>query len=146
MRVSTNTGQRASRRIGYAFAGKAVGTANPNTLHGNLPSPNDAMGVVDENEIVSFFHDNAATRAFTIYYWDPFLNTANTAEGWVELGPSSTIYTQAVDPYAVASFTLRHNLLFFISADAAIANLFLAGSHRWSANATADLQGSGGMG
>lgn len=141
MRVSTNTGLCSRRQLGYAFGGYAVGTANPNTLHSNTPSKNDAMGVVDENEIVSFIHDNASTRTFTVYYWDQLVNSANAAQGWVELGPSSNIYSSPVDPFANASFTLRHNLLIFLVADQSVQNLWVGGAAHYPGNTTADLSG-----
>lgn len=143
MRVSTNTAHAMTRRLAKQFSGNAVGTANPNTFHSNVPSVNDAMGVSDFTAVVSFVHNSGSSRVFTIYYWDAMVNAINAAEGWTELGPNSGIYQQSVDPWAAASFTCPVNVPIFLAADAAIGELLMSGCAPFIGNVNADLAGGG---
>lgn len=141
MRVSTNTARKASRQLPQVFSGSAIGTANPNSLHSGVPMVTDAMGMSDSAGVISFFHDSGAARTITAFYWDQLLNNANTAQGWVELGPVSTIYSEIVNPFAQGAFTCPESVPIFLMADAAVANCYMGGAHKHPLQSSADLQG-----
>jgi hypothetical protein len=143
MRVATNTDHPCSRRLPQVFSGNAVGTSNPNTFHSNVPTVADAMGVSGSLGLVGFIHDSGATRTFTIFYWDAIVNQTNPAEGWIEMGPNSGIYQQAVDPFAKADFTVPVHTPFFIVADAAVANLWMSDCKPYTPGT--DLAGGGNL-
>lgn len=142
MRVSTNIAHRMSRQLAGAFSGEAVGTLNPNTFHTNAPLVTDAMGMSDSSGVLSFIHDSNAARTITAFYWDQMVNNANAAQGWIELGPVSTIYSETVNPWALGSVSVPEDVPIFLMADVAINNCWMGGCHRYEATtAAADQQG-----
>jgi hypothetical protein len=141
IRVKSNLGHVLSRRLGKAFnsGAAAVGTANPNTLNGNLPRIQDAMGMTKGSGVVTFATD-AASQIYTIFYWSSKVNAATPSQGWVLLGANSAEYTKTVDQYAAASFTVPENTPIFIMAGTSAAtNCWMGGCQKFEGNQVADL-------
>jgi hypothetical protein len=106
----------------------AIGLVNPNNLPGG-PKVYDSMGRSRDNGLVSFFHDNATSTAFTCFYWSSLANKMNPAAGWVHLGNASAIYTQTVDQFSLGTFAVPESCHIYIMATTnPIVNFALAGA------------------
>ena len=100
----------------------ALGTGDPNTLHTNRPTVEDAFGIVPENGIVSFIQTGAAVDV-TIWVWNGKLLQVSSAAGkaWVKVGESAALNTKNIAQYALASFKAPPNQPYYLQGAAAAA-------------------------
>lgn len=117
--VSTDLQRNPSRRLTKKFGSndKAVGTASPNSLNGNLPALKDAMGITGTNGILSMILTTGGD--VTLYVWNAHLNRINAAKGWVLVAESTALNTKTTAADAILSFKVDKQVPYFIQSNAA---------------------------
>lgn len=143
VRVASNIGVGLCRQLPLIFnsAGSAGFNADPNTLPAG-PKISDAMGLAGGACSISVLHDSGSAVAATLWIWqDIVLRGTGNVKGWVKGGGDSGIYTQSIDPYAIASIVIPESAIFFISFASFVTNLYLGGCVKHPANLNKDLIG-----
>lgn len=120
--VASNIGKTMERSLAKAFAGNALGTANPNTLNGGVPSQSNSMGICRSSGIVSFSHNNGAQVSVTVYYWSSLVGQ------WLLLGPVASVYTIPVDSGATGSCSVKAGMRLFFEGSLPSPNFYIGGA------------------
>lgn len=136
--VSTDLQRNPSRRLTKKFGSndKAIGTASPNTLNGNRPSLQDAMGITGTRGILSMLLSD--TGDVTLYLWNAHWNRIDPARGWVKVAESATLHTKTTDADAILSFKVDHRQPYFLQCTNAVTECLVADSGEHPDNPNTD--------